>query len=100
MNRQLQLLSDRIIARLITPLQSVGGIVLPESAGNTDNTRLADVLYVGPGRTLPNGTLVETVVKPFQRVIMDFGGGWVKLDEELLISASERNVLAVLEDAV
>jgi hypothetical protein len=36
-------------------------------------------------------------VKPFQRVIMDFGGGWVKLDEELLISASERNVLAILD---
>jgi hypothetical protein len=37
-------------------------------------------------------------VKPFDRCILDFGGGWVKLDDELLISASERNVLAVLED--
>jgi co-chaperonin GroES (HSP10) len=97
MNQQLQLLGDRIIARLITKQFTDGGIVLPESAGNTDNTRLADVLYVGPGRTLTNGTLVETVVKPFQRVIMDFGGGWVKLDDELLISASERNVLAILD---
>jgi len=65
--KSLQLLGDRIIARLITPDRSSGGIVLPECAGNTDNTRLAEVLHVGPGRTLANGVLVETVVKPLER---------------------------------
>lgn len=84
----LKLLGTRVIARLITPDKSDGGILLPACAGNTLNTRLADVLYVGSECK---------DVKPFQRVIMDFNGGWVQLDDELLISADEKNVLAVLE---
>jgi len=89
MNHPLQLLGDRIIARLITKEFSDGGIVLPQCAGNTDPNRLADVLYVGKD--------VQDV-KPFDRVVMDFRGDWVQLDDELLISAREENVLAVLEE--
>jgi co-chaperonin GroES (HSP10) len=89
--KNLTLLKDRIIARLITKEFSDGGIVLPQCAGNTDPNRLADVLYVG--------SEVKDV-KPFDRVVLDFRGGWVQLDDELLISAREENVLAVLEDGV
>lgn len=85
----IQLLGTRIIARLITPDLSDGGIALPECAGNTLTHRLADVLYVGPD---------VRDVKPFDRVSMDFRGSWVELDGERLISAHEENVLAVLED--
>jgi len=87
----LQLLKNRIIARLITPELSDGGIVLPQCAGNTATNRLADVLYVGSD---------VKDVKPFDRCVLDFGGSWVKLDDELLISANEGNVLAVLEPEV
>ena len=87
--KNLNLLGDRIIARLITPEMSSGGIILPACAGNTADHRLADVLHVG-----------QKVhdVKPFQRVMLDFRGDWVKLEDELLIMTQEKNVLAVLED--
>jgi len=84
----LKLLSTRVIARLITPDKSDGGIVLPACAGNTLNTRLADVLYVGSECK---------DVKPFDRCILNFSGDWVQLDDELLISTQEKNVLAILE---
>ncbi len=84
----LQLLKNRIIARLITPELSDGGIVLPQCAGNTATNRLADVLYVGSD---------VKDVKPFDRVCLDFRGGWVEMNGERLISAHEENVLAVLE---
>ena len=89
--KNLQLLNDRIIARLITPDRSDGGIVLPACAGNTAEHRLADVLHVGQK--------VQDV-KPLERVVLDFRGDWVKLDDELLIMTQEKNVLAVLEEVV
>lgn len=87
--KNLQLLNTRIVARLITPDRSDGGIVLPQCAGNTAEHRLADVLHVG--------TKVQDV-KPLQRVVLNFSGGWVKLDDELLIMTEEKNVLAVMEE--
>ena len=86
----LHLLSNRIIARLITPDTSDGGIVLPQCAGNTLTHRLADVIHVG--------SEVKDV-KPFQRVALDFRGNWVDLEGERLILCNEDNVLAVLEEA-
>ncbi len=86
--KNLTILKDRIIARLVTPEVSDGGIVLPPCAGNTAPNRLADILHVGPD---------VKDVKPFDRVAMDFSGEWVMLDDELLISAREENVLAVIE---
>ncbi len=87
--KNLQLLKDRIIARLITPDKSDGGIVLPQCAGNTAEHRMAEILHVGAD--------VKDLI-PQQKVVMDFRGGWVQLDGELLILAKEENVLAVLEE--
>ncbi len=84
--KSLTILKDRIIARLVTAEVSAGGIHLPESAQQTAPSREADVLYVGPD---------VKDVKPHDRVFLDFGGGWVKLEDELLISCREENVIAV-----
>ncbi len=79
MNQPLKLLGDRIIARLITPDMSAGGILLPESAGNTAEHRLAEVL-----------PLVDWVG-------IDVKAGWPGYDANTCITDSARHARASAE---
>jgi co-chaperonin GroES (HSP10) len=96
--KNIQLLGDRLFARLIEKDTSDGGVVLPQCAGSSATQRMAKVLNVGPGLKAKDGSYISPEVEASQRVILDFNGGWVSIGGELLISTTARNVLAVLEE--
>jgi chaperonin GroES len=69
------------------------GIVLPETA--KEKPQEGEVLAVGPGRMLENGTLVPLSVAVGDRVLYaKYAGTEIKLDEDELLVLNDRDVLA------
>ena len=92
-------LNDRVIVKRIeVEAKSAGGIVLTGSA--VDKSTRGDVIAVGPGRTLDNGSVKPLAVKVGDKVI--FNEGYAvrkeKLDGEEVLIMSENDILAVVED--
>lgn len=90
-------LNDRIVVKAVTPEEkTAGGIILPDSA--QEKPQEAEVVAVGPGRTLDNGKIVEMDVKPGDRIIYaKYGGTEVKLGGEEYVILRQDDVLAVKE---
>jgi chaperonin GroES len=93
----IQPLGDRVvIEREESEEIPAGGMVLPDSAKN--NPVRGEVLAVGDGRLLKNGTRVPLQVKPGDRVIFtSYGGDEFKLGERELVLMREEDILAILE---
>ena len=89
--------SDRIIVRrLDADSKSKGGLHIPE-VGKEKPTQ-ATVVAVGPGRTTPEGKVVEPRVKAGDRVLFGkYSGNEVTLDGVEYLIIREDDVLAVLE---
>ncbi len=91
-------LNDRVIVRrLAEETTTAGGIVLAGSA--VEKPARGEVLAVGPGKTLDNGTTHACDLKLGDKVIFgQYGGSTVKIDHEELLILSESEVFGVLED--
>ena len=73
-----------------------GGLFIPENA--TEKSTQAEVLAVGPGRVLDNGTLIPMNVKPGDKVLITgFNMSEIKLDNESYYLVSETQILGVFE---
>ena len=87
----LEPLGDRVV---IKPLEaeekSAGGIILPEKA--QEKPREGEVIAVGPGKLLDNGTRAEMPVKKGDIVVYsDFSGTEVTFEgEDYLIIEADR----------
>jgi chaperonin GroES len=90
-------LNDRIIAKAVTPEEkTAGGILLPDAA--QEKPTEAEVVAVGPGKTLDNGKVVALEVKPGDRIIYaKYGGTEVKLGAEEYIILRQDDILAIKE---
>lgn len=88
--RPIQLLGDRILARLIEETHSAGGLHLPESAQMTQPCRRAEIVNCGPGTKQS-----PMEVKIGDRVLLDFRGGFVDIGGERLIVTNAPSVLGV-----
>ncbi|HZT08096.1 MAG TPA: co-chaperone GroES [Chloroflexota bacterium] len=91
-------LGDRVVVR---PKQkeemTKSGIVLPDTA--KEKPQEGDVIAVGPGRVLDNGTRVEMGLKVGQTVLYaKYAGTEFKLDDEELLILREPDVLAVVTE--
>src|SRR5215217_6127271 len=74
-----------------------GGIVLPDTAG--EKPQQGEVLSVGPGRTLDNGSKVALDLKVGDTVLFaKYSGTEFKLEDDDLLILSERDILAVIEN--
>jgi chaperonin GroES len=74
-----------------------GGIVLPDTAG--EKPQQGEVLSIGPGRQLDNGTRVELDLKVGDTVLFaKYSGTEFKLEDDDLLILSERDILAVIEN--
>jgi chaperonin GroES len=91
---KLEPLGDRIVVRsIIREEMTKSGIVLPETA--KEKPQEGEVLAVGPGRMLENGTLVPLSVAVGDRVLYaKYAGTEIKLDEDELLVLNDRDVLA------
>ncbi len=90
-------LGDRVIIRPITEdLTTKSGIVLPENV-EKEKSEKGEVLAVGPGRTLDNGTLSPMSVKVGDKVMFKkYSPDEIKIDGQELLVISEQDILAII----
>ncbi len=90
-------LNDRIVVKAVTPEEkTAGGIFLPDSA--QEKPQEAEVVAVGPGKTLENGKIQTLEVKPGDRIIYaKYGGTEIKLGTQEYVILRQDDVLAIKE---
>ncbi|MGI6345269.1 MAG: co-chaperone GroES [Bacillota bacterium] len=94
---KLQPLADRIVVKAIEQSEKTrGGIYIADTA--KEKPQEGEVLAVGPGKMLENGTRVPLEVKVGDRVLYSkYGGTEVKVDGEEYLVLKESDVLAIVK---
>lgn len=89
-------LGDRLVIKAVASEEKTkSGIVLPDTA--KEKPQQGEVVAVGSGRMLDNGTRAEMDVKVGDRVLYaKHAGTEFKLDGEEYLVLAERDVLAVV----
>ena len=89
-------LHDRLLIRRIEEKETAkGGIIIPDTA--KEKPQQGEVLAIGNGKILENGTKVELDVKVGDRILFGkYTGTEVKIDGEDVLILREDEVLAVL----
>lgn len=92
-------LRDRVIVRRIEEQEQVrGGIYIPDTA--KEKPQEGEVIAVGNGRILDNGSKIELDVKAGDRVLFGkYAGTEVKLDGNEYLILREDDILGVIESA-
>jgi len=92
-------LNDRIIVRRMEDQEQMrGGLYIPDTA--KEKPQEGEVIAVGNGRLLDNGTRVAMDVKAGDRVLFGkYAGTEIKLDGEEYLILREDDVLGVVETA-
>ncbi|HWA76300.1 MAG TPA: co-chaperone GroES [Polyangiaceae bacterium] len=95
--KQIRPLQDRVIIQRVKEQdQSAGGIFIPDSA--KEKPVEGEVIAVGNGKLLQNGSLRNLDVKVGDRVLFGkYNGTEVTLDGEERVILREDEILAVLE---
>ncbi len=88
-------LADRVVVKPIQMEEKTkGGIVLPDTA--KEKPQEGEVIAVGTGRVLENGTKLAPDVKVGDRVIYSkYSGSEVKIEDEEYLIIRESDILAI-----
>jgi chaperonin GroES len=88
-------LQDRIVVRRVQEEEKTkGGIIIPDSA--KEKPQRAEVVAVGSGRTLENGTRVPLTVKAGDTVLVGkWSGTEVKIDGTEYLIIKEDEILGI-----
>src|SRR5262245_66356615 len=99
MGVQLRPLHDRVIVKRIDEKEQVrGGIIIPDTA--KEKPQEGEVVAVGQGKVLDNGTRLEMALKPGDRILFGkYSGTEVKVEGEEYLIMREDEVLGVIEGA-
>ena len=94
---KIQPLGDRVVVeRESAESVTAGGIVLPDTA--KDKPARGEVIALGDGRLLDNGSRAPFQIKIGDRVVFSsYAGDEFKLGERKLLLMREEDILAVLE---
>jgi len=94
---KVQPLADRILVKRSEPEKvSSGGIIIPPTA--TEKSTEAEVIAVGPGKVLENGSRLEPSVKVGDRILFGkYDGNEIQIDGEPHLILRESDILAVLD---
>ena len=89
-------LHDRLLVKRIEESETVkGGIIIPDTA--KEKPQEGEVIAVGNGKTLDNGTKVKLDVKAGDRILFGkYSGTDIKIDGEEYMILREDEVLAVM----
>jgi chaperonin GroES len=89
-------LHDRLLVRRIEEDETVkGGIIIPDTA--KEKPQKGEVLAVGNGRILENGTKIALEVKVGDKILFGkYSGTEIKVDGEEVLIFREDDVLAVI----
>ena len=95
MTTNLEPLGDKIILKPIEEDEvTKSGIVLPDTA-EKEKPEKAEVIAVGPGKTLENGKKSEMTVGVGDKVLFTkYGPNEIKIDNEEYLIASMEDILA------
>lgn len=87
---------NRVVVRLINESVSKGGIIIPETAQHRPNE--AEILAVGPGKRLADGTLIPMDLEVGDNVIIvKYGGTELKIKgQDVLVLDADTEVLLML----
>ena len=90
-------LGDRVVIKPITEdITTKSGIVLPETV-EKEKAEKGEVLAVGPGRVLDNGTLALMSIKVGDKVMFKkYSPDEIKIDGQELLVISESDILAII----
>jgi chaperonin GroES len=91
-------LGDRVVIKP-TPREEMtkSGIVLPDTA--KEKPQEGEVLAVGPGKTLDDGSREAMDVSVGNKVLYaKYAGTEFKVDSDELLIVSQKDILAVVED--
>lgn len=90
-------LGERVVVKALPSEETTkSGIVLPETA--KEKPQEGEVISVGPGRLLDNGTRVPIDLKVGDKVLFSkYAGNEVKIDEVEYLILREADVLGVIE---
>jgi chaperonin GroES len=84
-----------LVRRLQEGEQTIGGIIVPDSA--KEKPQQAEVMAVGTGRVLQNGKRVPLAVKAGDKVLVGkWSGSDVKIDGEQYLILKEDEILGVI----
>ncbi|MBI5621787.1 co-chaperone GroES [Candidatus Falkowbacteria bacterium] len=91
-------LSDHVIVKAITKEEiTKSGIVLPDTV-DKERPESGEVLAVGQGKMLDNGSRSEMAVKVGDKVMFKkYSPDEIKVDGQELLVISESDIIAVLE---
>jgi chaperonin GroES len=92
-------LHDRIIVRRFEEGEVVkGGIIIPDTA--KEKPQQGEVIAVGNGKIMENGTKVPLDVKAGDRILFGkYSGNEIKIEDEEFLILREDEVLGVIEGA-
>ena len=90
-------LFDNVVVRRLDPnATTAGGILIPDSASEKSNQ--GEVIAVGPGRPLDNGSLRPLSVKPGDRVLFSsYASNEIKLNGEKVLIIKETDILGIID---
>jgi chaperonin GroES len=91
-------LGDRIVVKTVeAETTTAGGILLPDTAKEKPQT--AEVIAVGPGKTLDNGTIAPMEVKVGDKVVYGkYSGTEIKVGAEEVIILRQDDILGIVEN--
>lgn len=88
-------LGDRVVVKVVKEEKTAGGLVLPDTAQEKPQT--GEVLSVGPGKVLDNGSRLAVDVNVGDKVLFaKYSGTEVKLDGETYLLIAEKDILGVV----
>jgi chaperonin GroES len=92
-------LNDRIIVRRVEEQEQMrGGLYIPDTA--REKPQEGEVIAVGQGKLLENGTRVQMDVKAGDRVLFGkYAGTEIKLDGDEYLILREDDILGIIEGA-
>jgi chaperonin GroES len=91
-------LQDRVIVKRLAEAaeKTKGGIIVPDTA--KEKPQQAEVVAVGSGKVLENGTTVALTVKAGDKVLVGkWSGSDVKIDGEEYLILKEDEILGILQ---
>lgn len=89
-------LRDRLVVRRLTEGEkTIGGIIIPDTA--KEKPQEGEVIAVGSGRILENGTVQPMDVKAGDKILFSkYSGTEVKIDGEEYLVVREEDVLGII----
>lgn len=90
-------LHDRVLVKRVEEKEQMrGGIIIPDTA--KEKPQEGEVVAVGQGKVLDNGTRLEMALKAGDRILFGkYSGSEVKIDGEEYLIMREDEVLGVVE---